>query len=320
MREHARIAAYFAPLTAGELGAFLATDDAAVIAPPSGKKLVVTTDSVIRGVHVPATASPTQMAHKLTRRNLSDLAAMGALPWRYTLNLHTPTAAKDEWFEALAAALAEDQERFGHLLIGGDITAGKGPIAVTMTCLGLLDGQPLLRTGAKEGDTLYVSGNIGDAALGLKVLQRALKAEKAERAYLTQRYYLPEPRLALGQKLAGLASATIDCSDGLLADAARLATASDVAIIIERDAVPLSSTARALVTQTEALWDAILSGGDDYELIFTAPDSAADKLAKLSESLQLPLTRIGRVGAGEGVTLQDGQGAPLPVSIAGWEY
>ncbi len=316
MREHQRIAAFFAPLAAAEGGSFGLTDDAAVLIPPKGKKLVITTDSVIEGIHVPKDATPTQITQKLIRRNLSDLAAMGATPWRYLLNIHTPPTTSDTWFAEFARALAKEQQHFGLTLTGGDTASVKGPIHATMTCLGLLDGKPLLRSGAKPGDVLYVSGTIGDAVLGLRLVQKRLDVPAAHHTFLMRRYYQPEPRLALGQKLQGLASAAIDCSDGLLADAVKLAAG----ITIERNAVPLSPAARALLHNNKMLWETILSGGDDYELIFTAPRAQAKSIAVLSKKLGLPLTPIGRVTKRRGFILLDAHGKALPTHRMGFEH
>lgn len=320
MREHERIARFFAPLAAAETGSFNLTDDAAMLAPPPGKKLIITTDSVIRGIHVPKNAKPAQMARKLMRRNLSDLAAMGATPWRYTLNIHTPPTMKNDWFAEFATALADEQKRYGLLLVGGDTTSGKGPITVTMTCMGLLEGAPLLRRGAKPGDALYVSGTIGDAAIGLHVILRKLEVAKVEKVWFRERYFTPEPRLALGQKLQGVASAVIDCSDGLLADAAHVAEVNNVRIMIEREAIPLSPAAATLVAQDPIHWQTIIGGGDDYELVFTAPWSALERIKKLSTTLNLALTRIGSVTAGSGIVLLDVKGQELGVTARGWEH
>ena len=322
MAEHTRIATYFAPLTAGESGAFALTDDAAVLAPPPGYAFVFTTDSVIEGIHVLPGATPQQFAQKLVRRNLSDLAAMGATPWRYLVNVHTPRALGDRWFADFAAALAREQTEFGMVLVGGDTTSGGDVIHTTLTCLGLMQGAPLRRSGAHAGDDVYASGTIGDAALGLQLLQRNISAAISEdaAAYLIARYHLPQPRLALGTALQHVAHSCMDISDGLLADAAQIAAASGVELRIMRDAVPLSGAAQPLLQQHPSLWASIVSGGDDYELLFTAPASARETIAALAQSLDLPLTRIGTVTEGEGVALLDTQGAPIAVDAGGWEH
>lgn len=309
MAERARIARYFAPLTAGEPGSFHLQDDAAALDVPPGKKLVVTTDSVIVGTHLVATASAAQIATKLMRRNLSDLAAMGATPWRYTLNAHTAPGLPDAWFADFADALAAEQTRFGLVLAGGDSTSGPGPIHTGMTCFGLTE-KILRQTGARAGDALYVSGTIGDAAL-------ALHHRTLESGFLADRYFAPVPRLALGQALHGIATAAIDISDGLFADAAQLAENSGVALEIIADAIPLSPEASAYRDHPH-FWDHI-GGGDDYELLFTAPRNAQESLQQLSKNLGVVLTCIGRATEGSGVALRDGAGAVMPLP-AGFEH
>lgn len=312
MAEHGRIARHFAPLTLREPGSFALTDDAALLTPPAGCRLVITTDSVISGIHVLPNASAEQIACKLVRRNLSDLAAMGATPWRCFLNLHTPHAMDDAWFTRFTATLAHEQEQFGMVLAGGDSTSGGNHVHATMTCIGHVAGSALLRSTAAVGDDVYVSGTIGDAALGLRVLQQQLAADSASSAFLTQRYHTPQPRLALGEALHGIASACMDISDGLLADAAQLARASGVQIQLTRNAVPLSPAAAALVLQNTALWPTILGGGDDYELLFTAPTSQRETIARLH--VDVMLTRIGTVVEGDALLL-DGVAAQ-----GGWEH
>lgn len=320
MREHARIARFFAPLALDEPGSFSLEDDAAAIKPPAGQSLILTTDSVIAGIHVMPNASAEQVARKLVRRNLSDLAAMGAVPWRYLLNLHTPPGTTDAWFAEFAQTLAEEQENFGMVLIGGDSTSGPGPLHATLTCLGLIDGKPSRRSGAKAGDALYVSGTIGDSALGLQLLKRKLKAPPQVRKFLTARYHQPLPRLALGAVLGGIASAVIDISDGLVADASRMAQASGLGVMIEREAVPLSGAAMTLVQKNPSLWETVLTGGDDYELCFTAPWSMTERVGKLAAKLKLPLTRIGSVTKERGVKLLDIGGKEIHVAQGGYEH
>lgn len=312
MGERARIARYFAPLAAAEPGSFSLTDDAAVLTPPAGHSLVITTDSVIQSLHVLADASAQQFAQKLVRRNLSDLAAMGAMPWRYSLNLHTPHGLTDAWFAEFSAALAKEQQDFGMVLIGGDSTsAADATIHATMTCFGLVDGAALTRSGAGVGEDIYVSGTIGDASLGLHMLQGRLPPNDT----LIARYHLPQPRLALGAALRGIATSCIDLSDGLLGDAAQLGGA-----VIERARIPLSPAAQPVVQAHPKLWDVIVSGGDDYELCFTANMAAREKIATLAAQLALPLTRIGTVAEGKHLTLLDEDGNALPLPATGFEH
>ena len=295
MDEFALIERYFAPL-AGAEGLRL-RDDAALLVPPPGCELVLTTDALVEGLHVPHGESGRHMARKLLRRNLSDLAAKGAEPLGYLLSLMLPPVGP-EWLADFAGGLAEDQAEFGWALWGGDTTRSPAGVQAVVTAIGSVPaGQMLRRSGARPGEVLAVSGTLGDAALGLPL---ALAGEKG---FLVQRYRLPQPRLALGLALRGRATACMDISDGLLGDAAHLARASGVRLVVEAGRLPLSAEARGC----EGALQAALGGGDDYELLFTAPQGA---LAGLEG-----VTVIGRVEAGEGVELQ---GADWP-ERRGWQ-
>ena len=317
MAERDRIARYFAPLAQAESGSFSLTDDTAVLTPPAGQQLVITTDSVIEAIHVLPQATPQQFAQKLMRRNLSDLAAMGATPWRYTLNVHTPRGLPDSWFAAFADTLAQEQAAFGVVLVGGDSTSGAADASlhVTMTLFGLLTQPPLRRNGAQAGDDLYVSGTLGDAAVGLQLLQHS-----TENAFLTDRYHTPQPRLALGAALHGIATAALDISDGLLADVVQLCTASHVGVQLQRDALPRSAALQPLLDADASLWNAVLNGGDDYELCFTAPATMRERIAALATQLGLPLTRIGVMTETSNIVVVDAQGVAVDVSHTGWEH
>lgn len=317
MRERERIQQFFAPLSQGELGSFNLTDDAALLTPPPGQSLVITTDSVIETIHVLAGATATQFAQKLVRRNLSDLAAMGAMPWRYSLNLHTPNALPDAWFKEFSATLAAEQAQFGMVLVGGDSTAAEAAnIHLSMTCIGVLSGPPLRRHGAQAGDDIYVSGTIGDAAMGLRMLQQNMLAESS----LIARYHTPEPRLALGFALPHLAHAAMDISDGLLSDLSQLCAISGVGAQVLRDAIPRSAAAQHWLDRDATLWDMVWNGGDDYELCFTAPASARSAIAQLSATRELPLTCIGTITPQHGVRLVDAQGETITGIRNGWEH
>lgn len=307
MGERERIARHFAPLTTGEPGAFALTDDAALLSPPTGQNLVITTDSVIEGIHVLSSATPQQFVVKLMRRNLSDLAAMGATSWRYTLNLHTPPDLPEDWFAAFAAAMASEQQQFGMALAGGDSTSGNGPIHATMTCFGLISGAPLLRSGAQLDDDLYVSGTLGDAAYVLALLQQNKPVEDA----LALRYHAPTPRLELGQMLRGVATAAIDISDGLVSDVQQLCVASHSGAVIEQKLLPVAS----FIPPQFAL-----SGGDDYELCFTVPVAKRDAIAAIAQQLDLPLTRIGQITDSGRVIVMDDAKHEIALAKTGWEH
>jgi len=289
--EFFRIAHYFAPLAAGEAGAFGLENDAAALSAPAGKQLVLTSDSCIEGWHVPMASAPQHLASKLVRRNLSDLAAMGATPWRYMLNLHLPTHTPDDYVAAFAAALAVEQAHFGMVLVGGDSTFGGERVHASLTAVGLAT-RTHIRSGAQVGDHIYVSGVIGEGALALMMVEGKLMLHGPDAGEIWQRYYAPEPRLALGQALDGIATSVIDISDGLLHDLAQIARASHVSMQVHDAAVPLHDMARRMRAQHG---ERMINGGDDYELAFTAPAHAAPMLQQLAQQLHLPLTPIGVV-------------------------
>jgi thiamine-monophosphate kinase len=312
--EFQRIARYFAPL-AGK-GALGLKDDVALIPGPVGEDYVVTADTIVENVHFFADDPPKEIAQKLLRVNLSDLAAKGAKPVGYLLSLALPPSRGEAWLGAFSRGLAEDQKRYRCALLGGDSVRIDGPTTLSVTAIGTVaSGRAILRSGARVGDRLYVSGTIGDAALGLKVLKRELAALPARhRSFLVERYRLPQPRLELGRKLARIASAMMDISDGLVADLGHLCEASGVAAVVESAKLPLSDAAGGALTREPRLIEAILGGGDDYELLFTAPASAAIALRRY------PVTAIGRIVAGKGVTVLDAAGKAIRFKRGGYTH
>ena len=318
--EFERIARFFAPLAAP--GAFGLLDDAALIDGPPGQQYVLTADAIVEGVHFLADDPPGQVAQKLLRVNLSDLAAKGAVPVGYLLVTALPKSRDETWLEAFAAGLAADQAAYGIGLLGGDSTATDGPVTLSITALGrVLAGNAVLRRGARPGDLVYVSGTLGDAALGLKVLRGGLAGlDAAARAFLADRYRLPQPRLALGQTLVGTAHAMMDVSDGLVGDLGHICAASGVGAVIEAARLPLSPPARAAIAADPALLLAALAGGDDYELLFTAAPEAGDALAVLARNAGVPITAIGHIEPASGVTVLDAQGTATTVAGGGYRH
>lgn len=310
--EFSRIARHFRPL-AGP-GALALGDDAAVFAPPPGRELVVAADAIVAGVHFLPDDPPGLIGRKLLRTNLSDLAAMGATPLGYLMTVSVPRCTPDAWFADFAAGLAADQAEFGIFLLGGDTTSTPGPVSLSLTIIGhVAPGAALHRAGARAGDGLWVSGSIGDGALGLL----AARGEIADTdGYLAGRYRLPQPRLALGQAVAGIAHAGMDVSDGLVQDTGHLCRAGGVGAVIEAASVPLSPAARA--ADRLAL---CLTGGDDYELLLAVPPAGEAALAAAAARCGIPVTRIGGFVAGPPVvTVRSADGQQMPLSSGGWSH
>jgi thiamine-monophosphate kinase len=320
--EFVRIARYFAPLTEGFAGAFGLTDDAAVIAPMTGRDIVVTTDTMVAGVHFIGDERPDLIAAKLLRVNLSDLAAMGATPLAYMLNIALPASIDDEWLRAFAEGLAADQAAFGVTLAGGDSVVTPGPPALTITAFGTVEaGGAIRRSGAQVEDIIYVSGTIGDGAIGLKLLHDEVSGlTHDKRDELIGRYRLPRPRIGLGLRLVGLASAAIDISDGLAADLTHVLAASGVGAEIDAASVPLSDAARAVLDHEPDLLATVLTGGDDYELLFTVAPGYAAKIVKIASDLSLPLTPIGRIVADRELHIAAPDGTEMRLPRKGWVH
>ena len=316
------IARHFEPLSRAAPGAFALGNDGALLTPPAGAGLVVTKDLMVAGVHYPEGEEPAILARRLLRVNLSDLAAMGAEARSYALGLALPEAVSEAWVEGFAAGLARDQDEFGVTLIGGDTVATQGPAVLSLTAFGTVAGGACLtRAGAAPGDDIHVSGTVGDATLGLRAVQGGLAALPPEdRAALAGRFRLPEPRLALGAALVGVATGAIDVSDGLLADLGHICTESGVAARIRANAVPLSEPARRTLAGGETAIADLVTGGDDYELLFTAPPSAREAVEDLGQRLGGPLTRIGTIEDGQGVTVVGDDGRPLSLPRAGYQH
>ncbi len=315
------IARYFAPLATAEAARGLG-DDVAVLAPAAGMAHVLTVDTIVEGVHYLPDDPPALVARKLLRVNLSDLAAKGARPVGYLLAASFGGSVTAAWLEEFAAGLAADQQEFGLSLLGGDTTANPGPTTLTVTAIGdaAADGVAS-RAGARPGEGIYVSGTLGDAALGLRVLKGELAGlEVADRDYLADRFRLPRPRLALGRALAGVATASIDISDGLMADLGHVCERSGVKAEVALEDIPLSAAARRALAAAPALRDDVLGGGDDYEILFTASPNAEKALTEAALAARLAFSRIGTIRAGSGIELTDRTGRPVDVRHAGFRH
>lgn len=316
MDEFDRIDRFFRPLSAGFAGAWSLGDDAAAIA--GGQ--VIAVDALVEGVHFLPDDPPDTVARKALRVNLSDMAAMGAEPTAYLLALALPATRDRSWLEGFAAGLRSDQERFGIHLVGGDSVSTPGPMTISITMLGAVSASgPLRRSGARPGHRLYVSGTLGDGALGLLVRTGALPALCAaapeSAAWLGGRYREPEPRVALGRTIAGAASAAIDLSDGLASDAGHLCRQSGVGARIRVDRLPLSGAARRAIAVSPDKAPLVVTGGDDYELLFAGP-AGLERFAGAT----VPITEIGECVDGSDVRFVDHRGRETVVSQKGYRH
>jgi len=277
-------------------------DDCALLAPRAGMQLAVSCDMLVEGRHFVSTVAPERLGHKALAVNLSDLAACGATPLAFMLALALPRA-DDGFVDGFARGLFALADEHGCELVGGDTT--QGPLNICITVFGEVPaGAALLRSGARAGDDIYVSGSVGDARLALEVLRGTVDgiALEAVRAALE----LPQPRVALGVALRGVASSAIDVSDGLLGDLSHVLQRSNVGATIEVDAVPRSALLRAQPLALQRV--CTLAGGDDYELVFTAAPAASQRVGEAAREAAVPVTRIGRIEAAAGLRLVDAQG------------
>lgn len=307
------IARFFAPI-ATHPGALGLSDDAAFITPPPGCDLVLKTDAIVGGVHFFPDDAAHTVASKALRVNLSDLAAKGARPLGFLLSLALPAAIGDDWLSRFAEGLRGDAVLFSCPLFGGDTDRTPGPITISIAMFGSVpEGTMVRRAGARPGDRVFVSGTIGDAALGL-VLRKDSKLgatwalDPAQRAHLATRYLLPQPRSALAEAVRLHATAAMDVSDGLAGDLAKLCRVSQVAADIDVARVPLSAAAKAAIAADAAMRETALTGGDDFEIVCTVPASKAENFRSAAQVAGVAVTDIGAVVAGEGARfLADGK-------------
>ena len=322
--EDSLIARYFQPL-ATDPGAFGLGDDAAILK-SLGDDLVVTTDAIVEGVHFLPDDPADSIARKALRVNLSDLAAKGATPAGFVLTLAL-RGADDGWLAPFARGLGEDATAFGCPLLGGDTVSTPGPLMISITAFGRVpEGRMIHRLGARPGDRVVVSGTIGDATLGLSVLKggavaAGLADDAAGREMLVGRYRVPQPRSALAKAVREHASAAMDVSDGLAGDLAKLCAASGVSAVIDAPGIPLSAPAAGLLARGTVGIGALLSGGDDYEVLCTVPENRYDAFAQAARQAGVAVTPIGTVIAGTSApTFLDGQGREIPLSRLSYSH
>ncbi|MBU3616640.1 thiamine-phosphate kinase [Polynucleobacter sp. JS-Polo-80-F4] len=285
------------PTNADEAIALGIGDDCALIKPPANEEIAITSDMLVEGRHFFAGADPALLARKALAVNLSDLAAMGARPLGFTLALALP-AVDEVWLEAFSKGLFASAKEYSCPLIGGDTTAG--PLTISITAFGAIPtGKAIRRSGAKAGDDVWVSGTVGDARLSLAALRHELNLSSEDLQQIEHRMHQPTPRLELGLHLREVATAALDVSDGLVGDLMHILKQSQVDAEIDLDKLPKSNILKKQESSIQNLFAA--SGGDDYELCFTASSSQREKIQAISKSLKLPLTLIGKILPKKGV-------------------
>ena len=292
-------------------------DDCALVDVTNGMDLAVSTDTMVSGTHFFPDVDPENLGHKALAVNLSDMAAMGALPYWAMLALTVPNV-DHAWLAAFAKGFFDLAQEYNVSLIGGDTT--RGPLTLTVTIMGEVPaGAALRRSSAKAGNDIWVSGNVGDAALAVAHRHGRVVLEEADYREAVMRLYEPTPRVALGQALRGLATSAIDISDGLLADLTHICRLSGVGATVELPLVPVSSIGAKHLSTPEGR-TAIVSGGDDYELCFTAHPNSRESIEELADVLGHPLTRIGQVKRGKGVSLLGADGKAVKVDGRGYDH
>jgi len=315
MSEFDLIRRYFTRATPGAL--LGVGDDAALLQASAGNALAVSTDMLVSGTHFLPDTDPFLLGHKTLAVNLSDLAAMGAAPRWATLAIALPEA-DEAWLAQFSAGFFALADQYGVELVGGDTT--RGPLNLCVTIFGEVPAQQALRrSGAQVGDEIWVSGRLGDAALALAHLQDRITLSAAELSACLPALHQPQPRVALGLALRGVATGAIDISDGLLADLGHILEASQVGAQLDFAALPTSPVLYGHLSSPLAR-QCVLSGGDDYELCFTVPAARHAELPEIAARLNLPLTSIGKIVAGRGCIVHDAAGNPLNVEAGGYDH
>lgn len=315
---------YFAPLSRGAPGALGLVDDACTFSAPPGHELVLTTDAVVSGIHFLPGDPADRVAQKLLRVNLSDLAGKGAKPVGYLLTLGLDPAIDETWVAKFCEGLGRDQSEYNIHLLGGDTVSTPGPLFMSVTAIGtVLQGQSLRRTGAKPGDRILMTGTIGDGYLGLRVLRGDFMGIAADyRQFLVDRYQVPDARVRFGELIGArpLCHAGMDISDGLVADIGHIARASNCGAIIQAAGLPISKAAAELLAEDPDLLIDLMTSGDDYELLVTAPSDTISELQERAKVSGTRLTEIGEVVAGKVVKVVDRSGDELNIGRTGFTH
>ncbi|WP_339673043.1 thiamine-phosphate kinase [Dasania marina] len=319
LTEFSLIERYFASITqpASPYVDLAIGDDCCLLSIPDTMQLAQSIDTLNANIHFPAEANADLIAQRALAVSVSDLAAMGASPVAFSLAISMPELS-EPWLAAFSRGLQQAARHYGIALIGGDTT--KGPLSLTLHVQGVVaKGRALQRHGASVGDSIFVTGSLGDAAAALAFMQGQLPVAKNAQQFFKQRYYQPSARVAVGQSLHDIATAAIDVSDGFIADLGHIAKRSAVGAVVDVSLLPVSAELQANASAEQALSYA-LSGGDDYELCFTAASDKRAQLLELSELIDVAITEVGTIVVGEGVRCIDEQGREIILSESGYQH
>ncbi|MFM7083709.1 MAG: thiamine-phosphate kinase [Hyphomicrobium sp.] len=320
------IRTYFAPLAKDNLDAFGLLDDCAILRPTQGTDLILSTDAIAEGIHFLRNDHPENIGWKALAVSVSDLAAKGAIPLVYQMALSFPTAPTQDFMVRFTKGLAEAQKSFGIKLSGGDSDQRPGPFSVTVTVIGEVPyNRMVARAGGGAGQSLFISGSLGEAALGLKLRRREKctrfwNLDNSEISELERRYLRPTPRLDIRDILRQYATSSIDISDGLYKDLEHLSSASKCGAVIEIASLPLSPVVKKILKKDRELIALILTGGDDYEILFSVPDDKIGEVTRLSQSLGVRITKIGSLTKSPKIIVQDEKDNPMQVEKFGWDH
>ena len=315
------IARFFKPL-ASHPGALGLSDDAAFLTPPPGCDLVLKADAIVGGVHFFPDDAAHTVASKALRVNLSDLAAKGARPLGFLLSLAIPKDIGEDWLAGFAEGLRGDAVLFGCPLFGGDTDRTPGPITISIAMFGSVpEGTMVRRSGAQPGDRVFVSGTIGDAALGVMVRDgKTWNLSEPNRKHLLSRYLLPQPRNALAEIVRTHATAAMDISDGLVGDFTKLCRASGASADIEVARIPTSNAAKAVIASDPGMLETAITGGDDYEIVCAVPSAKADSFRAAAQAAQVAVTEVGEIKTGKGARFLGADGKALTFKRASFSH
>ena len=319
MNEFEMIQHYFRPLTLGHTESEALQDDAAILDIPDGYDLVISSDTLNGGTHFLKKEAPANIAHKALRVNLSDMAAMGAKPYCYQMNLAFSQFPDEEWVKEFSAALLEDSKAFDIFCSGGDTTVAEGPLLVSMTVTGIVPkGKAVKRSTAQAGDLVVLTGPIGRAAVGVKVMLGVLEIEYPQ-SFL-EVCHKPQPRTSISAEICQYARAAVDVSDGLLADLGHVCHSSGVGAQLELDKIPFTDETKALVAADTITHETLLTGGDDYEIAMAVAPENIESFTAAAAAKNVALSVIGTFAEGQGVEVTDPAGQKMEFQRAGWTH